>query len=247
MTLAAMLYTHNWALFFGAACGVVWLFLLCARRPRGAARLLVTGVVGFGGALVLYLPWVPTTLYQAAHTGAPWSEAPTVVALLGSPGQMLGPFAQVALILVGGAGLAKLFGAAAALTVARRPRRRVPARYRAADRRARLALVAAVAGVGEPLPRGRRGAAAAGGGRRARPRGPARDRGLVVAAALGAGDTAPDDKSNVRDVAEAIGPSLRARRPRRLHAARAGLRARLLPARWRAVRDADRAGAGQRA
>jgi mannosyltransferase len=31
---------------------------------------------------------------------------------------------------------------------------------------------------------------------------------LVVAAALGAGDTAPDDKSNVRDVAEAIAPSL---------------------------------------
>jgi hypothetical protein len=33
--------------------------------------------------------------------------------------------------------------------------------------------------------------------------------GLIVAAALAAGDTAPDDKSNVRDVAEAIGPSLR--------------------------------------
>jgi hypothetical protein len=33
--------------------------------------------------------------------------------------------------------------------------------------------------------------------------------GLIVAAALAAGDTAPDDKSNVRDVAEAISPSLR--------------------------------------
>jgi mannosyltransferase len=32
--------------------------------------------------------------------------------------------------------------------------------------------------------------------------------GLVVVAALAAGDTAPDDKSNVRDVAQAIGPSL---------------------------------------
>jgi mannosyltransferase len=31
---------------------------------------------------------------------------------------------------------------------------------------------------------------------------------LVVAAALAAGDTAPDDKSNVRDVADAIAPSL---------------------------------------
>jgi hypothetical protein len=34
--------------------------------------------------------------------------------------------------------------------------------------------------------------------------------GLIVAAALGAGQTAPDDKSNVRELAEAIGPSLRA-------------------------------------
>jgi hypothetical protein len=33
--------------------------------------------------------------------------------------------------------------------------------------------------------------------------------GLIVAAALAAGDTAPDDKSNVREVAEAISPSLR--------------------------------------
>jgi mannosyltransferase len=33
--------------------------------------------------------------------------------------------------------------------------------------------------------------------------------GLIVAAALAAGDTAPDDKSNVRDIASAIAPSLR--------------------------------------
>jgi len=75
VTLALMLYTHNWALFFGAACGAVWLFLV-ARSARGPGRrdLLVTGAVAFGGAALLYLPWVPTTLYQAAHTGAPWAR-----------------------------------------------------------------------------------------------------------------------------------------------------------------------------
>jgi uncharacterized membrane protein len=109
VTLAAMLYTHNWALFFGAACGAVWLFLVF--RTHGPARrdLLVTGAIAFGGAALLYLPWVPTTLYQAAHTGAPWSEAPNVVALLGSAGQMLGQFAQIALILCAGAGLGVLW------------------------------------------------------------------------------------------------------------------------------------------
>jgi hypothetical protein len=209
VTLAAMLYTHNWALFFGAACGAVWLFLVF--RTHGPARrdLLVTGAIAFGGAALLYLPWVPTTLYQAAHTGAPWSEAPNVVALLGSAGQMLGQFAQIALILCAGAGLGVLWrrsagrlspaarAAAALLAVgvltvllAWLSSQVSPAwanRYLAVGV-APLVLVAA-AGLANA---GRLGIA-----------------GLIVAAALAAGDTAPDDKSNVRDVAEAIGPSLR--------------------------------------
>jgi mannosyltransferase len=209
VALAALLYTHNWALFFGTACGAVWLYLV-VRAPAGAARrdLLLTGAVGFGGALVLYLPWVPITLYQAAHTGAPWAEAPTVVSLLGTPGKMLGQFAQVALILVGGAGLATLFSRRdGRLTPAGRPAACLLAvalltvvlawtasqvspawatRYLAIG--VAPLLLTAAAGLANA---GRLGLAA-----------------LVVAAALGAGDTAPDDKSNVRDVAEAIAPSL---------------------------------------
>jgi mannosyltransferase len=211
VTLAAMLYTHNWALFFATACGVVWLFLLFRAPPDARRReLLVTGAVAFGGALVLYLPWVPTTLYQAAHTGAPWSEAPTIVALLASPGQMLGKFAQVALILVAGAGLGRLW--------ATRGGELSPAARAAACLLAIGLLTVVLAWIGSQLSpawanrylavgvaplllvasaglahAGRLGIA-----------------GLIVAAALAAGDTAPDDKSNVRDVAEAIGPSLRA-------------------------------------
>jgi hypothetical protein len=210
VTLAAMLYTHNWALFFATACGAVWLFLLFRAHGERRHDLLITGLFAFGGALLLYLPWVPTTLYQAAHTGAPWSEAPTVLALLASPGQMLGPYAQVALILVAGAGLGQLWatrggslpraGRAAAcllaiglLTVvlAWISSQLSPAwanRYLAVGV-APLLLVAS-AGLANA---GRLGIA-----------------GLIVAAALAAGDTAPDDKSNVRDVAQAIGPSLRA-------------------------------------
>jgi mannosyltransferase len=71
VALAAMLYTHNWALFFGAASGLVWLHQLWRAPER--RELLVLGAIAFGGALVLYLPWLPTVLYQVAHTGAPWS------------------------------------------------------------------------------------------------------------------------------------------------------------------------------
>jgi mannosyltransferase len=209
VTLAAMLYTHNWALFFGAACGAVWLFLVFRAQGPPRRDLLVTGAIGFGGAALLYLPWVPTTLYQAAHTGAPWSNRPDLVDLLGSAGQMLGQFAQIALILCAGAGLGVLWrrsggrispaGRAAAcllaigvLTVvlAWLSSQVSPAwasRYLAVGV-APLVLVAA-AGLAHA---GRLGIA-----------------GLIVAAALAAGDTAPDDKSNVRDVAQAIGPSLR--------------------------------------
>src|SRR5690606_19974690 len=54
------------------------------------------------------LPQLPTTLYQAAHTGAPWAEAPSVPSLLAAPGRMLGEYVQVALALAAGAGLAAL-------------------------------------------------------------------------------------------------------------------------------------------
>jgi mannosyltransferase len=208
VAFAAMLYTHNWALFFGAACGAAWLFLVA--RAHGAERrdLLVNGAIAFGGALLLYLPWIPITLYQVAHTGAPWAESPTVVALLAAPGRMLGQFAQIALLLVAGAGIAGLFarrggrlsprGRAAAcllaiavltLVLAWVASQVSPAwanRYLAAV--VGPLLLAVAAGLGNA---GKLGIA-----------------GLVVAAALAAGDTAPDDKSNVRDVAKAIGPSL---------------------------------------
>jgi hypothetical protein len=209
VTLALMLYTHNWALFFATACGVVWLFLLWRASGERRRELLITGLVAFGGALLLYLPWVPTTLYQAAHTGAPWSEAPPIEALAATVGQMLGKYAQVALILIAGAGLAKLWstrgrgmspaGRAAAcllaigvitVTLAWVSSQVSPAwanRYLAVG----VAPLLLVAGAGLAHA-GRLGIA-----------------GLLVAAALAAGDMAPDDKSNVRDVAEAIGPSLR--------------------------------------
>jgi mannosyltransferase len=198
MALAAMFYTHNWALFFGAACGIVWLYLLYRAEER--RELVVLGAIAFGGALALYLPWLPTLLYQVAHTGAPWSEAPTFVSLLSTPVRLLGDFAVIALLLVGAAGLVALgrrspaawLLAIALLTVvlAWLSSQLSPAwaqRYLAVA--VGPLLLAVAAGLAHA---GRLGIAA-----------------LIVGAALGAADPAPDDKSNVRDVAETIAPSLR--------------------------------------
>ena len=40
--------------------------------------------IGFGLVGLLYLPWLPTLLYQAGHTGAPWLNSPR----LGAPVQI---------------------------------------------------------------------------------------------------------------------------------------------------------------
>jgi hypothetical protein len=206
VSLAALMYTHNWALFFAIACGGTWLVLL--RRAEGEERraLWRTGLVGFGGALVLYLPWVPTTLYQAAHTGAPWSQAPSVLSLLGVPGQLLGTMAQAILALAGGAGIAALLGrgerdrartvfillviGAVTVLLAWLSSQASPAwanRYLAIG----LApvLLAAAAGIGAA---GRLGLA-----------------GLAIVTVMGLTNGAPGEKSNVKTIGEDIAPSLR--------------------------------------
>jgi uncharacterized membrane protein len=81
LSLAAALYTHNWALFLGVATFiaflvVLWLAPVASRRALGRDGALV-----FGAVALMYLPWVPTLLYQASHTGAPWALSPVVWSL----------------------------------------------------------------------------------------------------------------------------------------------------------------------
>ena len=108
VAFAAMLYTHNWAIFFGAATGIAWLLLAWRARGGERRRLLATGALAYGGALALYAPWIPSTLYQAAHTGAPWSKAPSLAALASVPARMLGEVAELAVLLAAGAGIVAL-------------------------------------------------------------------------------------------------------------------------------------------
>jgi mannosyltransferase len=207
VALAAMLYTHNWGLFFGLTCGLTWVALLARGGPGDRRRLLRDGLIGFGGALVLFAPWLPTLLFQAAHTGAPWSKVPPLERIGSAFGNLLGPVAVVALVLAGGSGLAALLS-----------RRRAP------EARTAVALIALALGtllvawlasqlspawaaryLVVALPpllllcaaglahAGRLGLA-----------------GLLLVAVLWAADGAPAEKSNVREVAEAVAPGLRA-------------------------------------
>ena len=107
LSLAAALYTHNWALFLGVAAFAA--FLVCVRTTGGRRGLWRDGAIGFGAVAVLYLPWLPTLVYQAKHTGAPWSLAPRLWSLTqGLYFLVGGRGAAVALLLAAGAGLLAL-------------------------------------------------------------------------------------------------------------------------------------------
>jgi hypothetical protein len=68
VSLTLLLYTHTWGVFLLAGLVVV------ALRRGGLAPLAVVAV--------LYLPWVPSLVFQALHTGAPWSLSPSVLFLV---------------------------------------------------------------------------------------------------------------------------------------------------------------------
>ncbi len=102
--LALMLYTHNWSLFFGAACVAAFAWL-CTTVESERRALLRDGVIGFGVTVVLYAPWLPTLAFQAKHTGAPWSNRPHLDDLIFGTGTTIGGRGpSVALAL--GAGIA---------------------------------------------------------------------------------------------------------------------------------------------
>ena len=75
-----LLLTHYWALFLLAAVGLVHLPGL-VRRDAPSVRVVCALVLGG----VLFLPWLPTFLFQAAHTGAPWADPLTVAEFFRTP------------------------------------------------------------------------------------------------------------------------------------------------------------------
>ncbi len=102
--LAAILYTHSWGIFVTAGTLVAFAILLVQSDDRRA--LLKDGLIGYGIALVLYIPWLPTLLYQTQNTGAPWLNPPRFGAPVQISKQLLGGgTVTVALLLAAGSGL----------------------------------------------------------------------------------------------------------------------------------------------
>ena len=110
VSLDLLLYTHNWGLFvfvgFAAATAIF------AREQWRAAA--IAGAV----TLALYAPWIPTLLYQAHHTGAPWAQRPGVHALVLGPGSLFGAdIACGAIVIAVAIGLSRRRGDTAAFAL----------------------------------------------------------------------------------------------------------------------------------
>ena len=99
VVLALMVYVHNWALFLCVGLAVATALL---QRER-LRDFLYVGVA----VIVLYIPWLPTLLSQAKHTGAPWATRPNFHDLVLAPGAVLsGDAPLMAFALAGGVGFA---------------------------------------------------------------------------------------------------------------------------------------------
>jgi mannosyltransferase len=90
LALTLLLYTHGWAVFLAAGAAGAAALLLALRPDR--RRVLVDSAVVVVIVAALFAPWIPTVLFQAAHTGAPWSLGSTWRAAYTIPDALFGPW-----------------------------------------------------------------------------------------------------------------------------------------------------------
>ena len=95
VSLALMLYTHNWGLFFGAGAFLALVILYFTGDEEIRTNLVRDALAAFVGAAILFAPWVPNFFWQVAHTAAPWDTRPR-----------FGVFVQIALGVLGGGSIA---------------------------------------------------------------------------------------------------------------------------------------------
>lgn len=72
---AALLYTHYWSLWLLSAVGLLMLWRIWKAPDTAARRPFIGVVIALVVAGIAFVPWLPTMLYQSAHTGTPWAPA----------------------------------------------------------------------------------------------------------------------------------------------------------------------------
>jgi hypothetical protein len=69
-----LLYTQYWSLYLLAVVGALLVWQAWRSRDADQRRAALSGIVALVAGAITFLPWVPTFLYQSAHTGTPWGD-----------------------------------------------------------------------------------------------------------------------------------------------------------------------------
>jgi mannosyltransferase len=79
----ALLYAQYWSLYLVGVVGL-WLVVAIVRaRRRGHPEDAPwPALVAVGAGCLLFVPWLPTFVYQAKHTGTPWAAPPNFSAVI---------------------------------------------------------------------------------------------------------------------------------------------------------------------
>lgn len=98
----SLLWTHYWSIWLLAAVGLLLLWRILRVRSDHVARrgpLLVLGAMAVGA--VSFVPWLPTFLFQARHTGTPWAKPfrPTTVVVQTLTEFNGGPYSESQLLM----------------------------------------------------------------------------------------------------------------------------------------------------
>jgi len=82
-----LLLTHYWALYLIAGLGTCLVIGSLWGPLRSNARLATAAVAG---GCLLFVPWLPSFVFQAQHTGTPWAASPSPMAIIDVLGEFAG-------------------------------------------------------------------------------------------------------------------------------------------------------------
>ncbi len=83
LVTAALLYAQYWSVYV-VAMVAIWLIVSGVRSRRGGHPETApwAALIALAVGCLLFVPWVPTFLYQAKHTGTPWAAPPNFSAVI---------------------------------------------------------------------------------------------------------------------------------------------------------------------
>ena len=90
-TTGALLLTNYWSLFLLIVAMAVVVHRIVGGRGRDQA---IRAGVALAAGSVLFLPWVPSFVYQLRHTGAPWGGPPPIRAFFDAVFHFAGGFSE---------------------------------------------------------------------------------------------------------------------------------------------------------